>query len=120
MSSEPTPSIDWINAIFGPVIGFLIGMALGYALQLAAVTTWWIALIYVVILGLAALIILITDHVFDRGFDAILNKVGLGSGIKASSVPHKPHWFNRYGWMIALPLGGLAVFVLPESVLAWL
>lgn len=112
-------SEDIINGIARPVIGFFVGMAGAYVVQLAGGVGWPIAL------GFAAFIALLFGAVilFDRVLEGATDRLFGGSGIKPARKgveQEKPHWFVRFGWILGLIAGFAAVFVLPEEILAWL
>ncbi len=108
-----------VNGIARPVIGFLLGIAAGYTVELAGSTGWWIALGFsAFVAGLFGLVIMF-DTVLDRFFD----RIGWGTGVMAAknkTKAGKPHWFVRFGWVFGLIVGFAAVFVLPEEALSWL
>lgn len=111
---------DWIDAIFRPAVGFFIGLALGYGVQLAQISSWLFALGVLVVLACLFGAVLMFDSAINRIVNVADRWLGGGVGIKPSKTKHIPHWFVRFGWIFALVLGMVAVFVLPEGALAWL
>jgi len=123
MSDRPVRIEDWINGTFKPVIGFFLGIALGYLAQLAAVAGVGLALSYGALVSLIFLLVVAASAGLDRVLDTILGKIGWGNGIKPARNPApepKLHWFVRYGWVLGMMLGLLAAFVLPKEMLSWL
>ncbi len=113
---------DFIDAVVRPVIGFLVGMVLGYTVQLAGVTGWPLALGYTAILGALAVGSLWMYERLRGLSDWFFEKTGIAPRPREQLVPipkRRKHWFVRYGWIMGLAAGMLAVFVLPEEMLAW-
>lgn len=123
MSKSAPLQQDIIDAVFRPVIAFFIGMVLGYTVQLAGDTGWPVALAYTAILAVLAIVGLWIYERLHRFSDWVFEKTGLGAGLKPQLVrppAKRKHWFVRFGWVAGLAAGGLAVFFLPEEMLAWL
>ena len=116
------PEFDLLNAIFAPVIRFFVGLAIGLAIELAGVTSWWFSGAVLFVCAMIGWLIVAADQLFWRFNDWFFAKIGWGSGGIKQPPPHlrRPkHWFNRIGWVIGLALGLLAHFVLPKEVIAW-
>lgn len=114
---------DIIDAVFRPVIAFFVGMALGYTAQLASDTGWPFAIGFAAVLAVLALVSIWMYERLYRISDWFFEKTGLGAAPRTQlATPPKrcKHWFVRFGWIIGLTTGVLAVFVLPKEVLAWL
>lgn len=114
---------DIVDAVFRPVIAFFVGMALGYTVQLASDTGWTFAIGFTAAIGALALVSIWLYWRFHRVSDWVLEKLGVAPRVKPQ-LAHPPkkqkHWFVRFGWIIGMVAGVLAVFVLPKEVLAWL
>ncbi len=126
MSNAGGSVFDWLDGIFRFAIGFFVGMAVGYTAQLAEVTSWWFAVGTFAVLAVVMTALLYgffaLDGATQRFFDW-MGGVKYPGGIKQPKNPApepKRHWFIRFGWMPALAIGAVAVYVLPEEVLAWL
>ncbi len=114
---------DIIDAVFRPVIAFFVGMALGYTAQLASDTGWPFAIGFTAVLAVLALVSIWLYERLYRISDWLFEKTGLGAGLRtqlATPPKRRKHWFVRFGWIIGLTTGVLAVFVLPKEALAWL
>ncbi len=126
MSSGSFNVMSLIDGVFRLVIGFFVGMALGYTAQLGEETSWWFAGGTLAVLAIFFFVMFKLFWSVDQGSRRLLDwasGVKYPGGIKPAKNPApepKPHWFVRYGWIPALVLGALAVYVLPEEVLAWL
>ena len=114
---------DIIDAVFRPVMAFFAGMFAAYVTQLAGATSWTVALIFggicLVLFGL----VLVFDNFMRGAVDGLFERIGWGSvkHKQLAPIPRKrTHWFVRYGWILGLIAGFLAVMVLPEEALAWL
>lgn len=125
MSNGIGGMLDWIDGLFRFAMGFFAGMVVGYTAQLAEVTSWVFAVATLAVV--TALVVLsfktylAIDGAMQRFFDWI-GGVKYPGGIKPPKRPApepKPHWFVRFGWLPALVIGSVAVYVLPEEVLAW-
>ncbi len=108
-----------INGIARPAIGFFLGIAAGYTVELAGSTGWWIALgSSAFIAGLFCLVLL-----FDTALSRFFDRIGWGTGVMAAknkARAGKPHWFVRFGWVFGVIAGFTAVFILPKEALSWL
>lgn len=110
---------DIVNGVSRPLIGFFLGMALGYTVELAGSTGWWIALSFAAFVAFLFGLVILFDNALRRFFD----RIGWGTGVMAAKNKARAgtsHWFVRFGWIFGLIAGFGAVFVLPEEALAWL
>ncbi len=110
---------DIVNGVARPLIGFFLGMALGYTVELAGSTGWSIALSSAAFIAFLFGLVMLFYNVLDRFFD----RIGWGTGVMAAknkARAGKSHWFVRFGWIFGLIAGFAAVFVLPKEALAWL
>ena len=110
---------DTVNGIARPAIGFFLGLAMGYTVELAGSTGWWIALGFSAFIACLFGLVILFDSVLSRFFD----RIGWGTGVMAAknkARAGKSHWFVRFGWIFGLIAGFAAVFILPEGALAWL
>ena len=125
--SNNFPNIaGWIDGGFRLVIGFAVGMVLGYTAQLAEVSGWWFAAAVLVLSAFFAIMLANAVWALDNGVSRLFDwasGVKYPGGIKPAKNPApepKAHWVIRFGWVLALVLGAVSVYVLPEEVLAWL
>jgi len=125
--SNSFPNIfGWVDGLLRFAIGFLVGIALGYTAQLAEVSSWWFAGGTFAVIAIFFFVMFKVAWAMDQGVGRLFDWAGgvkYPGGIKPAKNPApepKPHWFVRFGWMPALVLGAVAVYVLPEGVLAWL
>lgn len=110
---------DAVNGIARPAIGFFVGMAMGYIVELAGMSGWWMALSFGgLVAGLFGLVIL-----FDSAMHRFFDRIGWGTGVMAAknrARAGKSHWFVRFGWIFGVIAGFAAVLFLPQEALAWL
>lgn len=110
---------DIVSGIARPLIGFFLGMALGYTVALAGTTGWWIALSFLAFIACLFGLVFLFQTAIERFFD----RIGWGTGVMAAknkARAGKSHWFVRFGWIFGVIAGFAAVFILPEEALAWL
>ena len=110
---------DTVNGIARPVIGFFLGLAMGYTVELAGSTGWWIALGSSAFIACLFGLVILFDSALRRFFD----RIGWGTGVMAAknkARAGKSHWFVRFGWIFGMIVGFAAVFILPEAALAWI
>lgn len=114
---------DIIDAVFRPVIAFFVGLVLGYTAQLASDTGWPFAIGFTAVVAALGLIWIWLYERLHKISDWFFEKVGLGMGLRtqlAAPPKRRKHWLVRFGWIIGLIAGVLAVFLLPEEVLKWI
>ncbi len=114
--SEKAGLIDWIDTLFKLAIGFFLGLAVGFGIQLFTEVNFWIALVICVGGVLLFYGILALDRLFDGIFDRIFPGWALPPN-RRSEKKKSPLFLGRFGVLIGIIAGVLAVFVLPE---AWL
>ncbi|WP_333715071.1 hypothetical protein [Yoonia sp.] len=112
-----------IEAVFRPVIAFLVGIVLGYTVQLAGITGWPIAIAYTAILAGLVLASVWLYERLRRVSDWLFEATGLGAGLRqqlATPPQRRKHWVVRFGWIVALLIGFVAVTLFPDEVMQWL
>ena len=110
---------DWLNAVTRPGIGLLIGVALGYVIQLALSGSVWLA----GITSIVCAIIWFGLHFLEKLKIGVSEWLFGGAGVRPAANRNRspsyswPAKVGRYGQMGGMVLGCLAVSVLPQSML---
>ncbi len=123
MTKTSPLSADIIDAVFRPAIGFFVGIALGYLVQLAGTTGVLPAIIYGTILIVIALLYL---RLYDRlwaASDWVFEKLGIAPAPRKQLAPipkQRKHWFVRFGWIGAMTTAFFITMIWPETVQSWL
>ncbi len=119
MSNDRASFEDWVNAISKPVIGLLLGLALGGLITLAVGGSLWLAVIMVVLGVIFWFGVLLLDKLDTAFTNWLFGGLGVRAAANRQTSPGRswPALVGRYGLIMGLVLGCLAELLLPQSVL---